>query len=148
MKDGDVISNDSLMMLGVTTSWVYRVEMHEILIGSNALNTPARINNNSGIIELQLSVLRHHNIKTDFVYWLIIWCEAMYLQDRKSAYHNIFKADKMALAQYLKEGRSKKHLMIGLAQTFINADTAQNRTRYERIKIAIGGGIKFIKECT
>ena len=144
LKDGDVFVNDSNTMLKGKGK-EYKVIIRETLMDNDrCVLTPARVGVSSGIIELQLSVMREKEFSQEIIYFWLLWCQAMV----QYKHNDIYRADMMALRQYLKENRSRKKLLIGICNSFMHTDTQMNRDRYEIIegiaKAYESGGVKKI----
>jgi hypothetical protein len=91
----------------------------------NGPNFLARINNTTGIIEInRFAFLNIKGFTTDFVFFIILWCVAC-----RQCAGNVFKADEITFRYYHTTKRSVKNVLVGMINIFQMQPTKLNQDR-------------------
>ncbi len=93
------------------------------------IKTPARTSSKDGHIECSKEVLQHEAFTEDFVFFLMLWSRAVYMQ-----FYDTLAADRIALLYYALTGRSKKEIIKGFCHmcSSIDANPELTITRIEQ----------------
>ncbi len=96
--------------------------------------TGARTNTQTAEIEIDKTIFSNELYTKDFVFFIVLWCVAIYEIEAYSGYGNGFlEADLSTLHYYLKTGRSKKELIVGWSTLFLESDE-NSKEKTERLK--------------
>jgi len=99
----------------------------------------ARVSHNTGIIELDKSVLKNKKYSSDFVYFVILWLYVIYNNNG-----NFILADKLAINHYLTTKRLHKNLAVSINVFLKNFPSELNKKRLKEVNKII---LKKEKSC-
>ena len=80
-----------------------------------------RVSHKTGVIEMDARLLKNDKVTPDFVFYLMIWCQASFSMGCINIENREGLVDSKAIAYYLNTGRSKKNLVSGL-QCFLDQE--------------------------
>lgn len=94
------------------------------------VHTAARVSSKTGVIEFDRKwFLKQKRVTGNFVFYLIIW-HAVMKRIHDGGNPSCMQADAMTNELYIKEGRSKKDIVVGWLEVFSYANSDFNGQRY------------------